>query len=89
MDKGLVDFGRGDIVPFPDLLEEMLALIEEDADHFQCRAQVEHARTIIARGTSAHWQLRTYREALESGADHDEAVRRIVDMLIEETLRDV
>ncbi len=89
IDKGLVDFGRGEIVPFADLLEEMLALIEEDAEHFQCTEQVEHARSIIARGTSAHWQLRTYQEALDSGADHDDALQRVVDMLIEETVRDL
>ena len=31
LDEGMVDFGRGEIVPYPDLLEEILALVAEDA----------------------------------------------------------
>ncbi|MDH3453233.1 MAG: carboxylate-amine ligase [Gammaproteobacteria bacterium] len=89
VDRGLVDFGRGEIVPFADLLDEMLSLIAEDAAYFECQAQVEHARTIVARGTSAHWQLRTYQEALQNGAGHDDALKQVVDMLAEETVRDL
>ncbi len=84
-DNGLIDFGRGEIVPFPELLEEMLALIHEDAEHFGCVAEVEHARKIMARGTSAHWQVKTYEQAKADGADDEEALRAVVDMLIAET----
>lgn len=86
IDRGLVDFGRGTVVEYADLLDEILELIREDAEHFRCRAEVEHARQIVARGTSAHWQVRKYLEAKEQGADETEALRAVVDMLIEETL---
>lgn len=86
VDKGLVDFGRGAIVPYQELLDEILDLIREDAEHFDCVAEVEHARKIIARGTSAHWQQRCYREALYAGASNDEALKQVVDMLVRETL---
>jgi carboxylate-amine ligase len=89
VDKGLVDFGRGEIVPFIDLLDELLELIAEDAEYFDCQAQVEHARSIVSRGTSAHWQLSTYQQALADGADHDDALKLVVDMLVKETLRDL
>jgi carboxylate-amine ligase len=86
IDQGLVDFGRGEIVPYRDLLEEILVLIREDAQHFDCVAEVEHARTILDRGTSAHWQLKTYQDAIAGGASEDDAFKAVVDMLVEETL---
>ncbi len=86
IDQGLVDFGRGEVVPFADLLEEMLGLIREDAEHFDCVTQIEHARKILRRGTSAHWQVRVYYAAIDEGASHQEAAREVVDMLIRETL---
>ncbi|MDX1512365.1 MAG: carboxylate-amine ligase [Gammaproteobacteria bacterium] len=86
IDKGLVDFGRGEVVPYRDLLEEILVLIREDANTLNCVAEVEHARAILERGTSAHWQVRTYEEALEDGASEDEALKAVVDMLIKETM---
>ena len=86
MDEGLIDFGRGEVVPCPDLVDEIIEFIREDAEHFGCVDEVEHARTIVARGTSAHWQLDTFHKAVAEGADEDEALRRVVDMLVKETL---
>jgi len=88
-EHGLVDFGEGALVPYHRLLDELLALIRPDAEHFDCVAEVEHARQILARGTSAHWQLRTYEEARARGASEEAALRDVVDMLIAETLRDI
>ena len=86
MDEGLIDFGRGEVVPCPDLVDEIIEFIREDAEHFGCVDEVEHARTIVARGTSAHWQLDTFHKAVAEGADEDQALRRVVDMLVRETL---
>ena len=84
--KGLVDFGKGTLVPYGDLIEELLELLREDGEAFGCTARLEHMRTIHARGTSAHWQLAAYEKALAAGADDAEALRDVVDMLIRETL---
>lgn len=86
--EGLVDFGRGEIVPYADLIEEILELVGEEADRFGCRRQVEGARDILARGTSAHGQLDVYRRAVAAGADPQEAIRAVVDWLIEHSLPD-
>ena len=86
-DQGLVDFGRGAIVPYADLLEEVLALIDQDARHFGCLDEVSHAREILARGTSAHRQIAVFDEALTAGATRPEALSAVVDWLIEETVR--
>jgi carboxylate-amine ligase len=86
-DQGLVDFGRGAIVPYADLLEEILALIDQDARHFGCTDEVLHARDILARGTSAHRQIAVFDRALSEGASRHDALAAVVDWLIEETAR--
>ena len=88
-EEGLFDFGKGEIVPYADLLEEIIALIIEDAGYFGCVAEVQHARRILERGTSAHWQIRSYNDATVGGASHEEALRAVVDMLIEQTMHGV
>ena len=88
-DRGLVDFGRGAIVPYADLLEEILALIDQDARHFGCLAEVGHARDILARGTSADRQLAIFNQALAAGATRAHALAATVDWLIAETTRGV
>ncbi len=87
--QGLVDFGKGSVVDYADLLEEILSLVREDAERLDCVAEIEHARNILARGTSAHSQVAVYNEAVANGADEPEALRAVVDWLIEETMRDV
>jgi glutamate---cysteine ligase / carboxylate-amine ligase len=86
LDSGLVDFGQGRIVPYSDLLEEIIDLTREDAAHFGCVAEVERARDILTRGTSAHRQVAIYQEALENGATGWEALHKVVDWLAEETM---
>ncbi len=89
IDEGLVDFGRGEIVPYGSLLDDILGLIAEDAEYLACTKEVEHARTILARGTSAHWQSRTYQAAIADGADPPEALKKVVGMLVRETVADL
>lgn len=85
-DEGLVDFGKGEIVPFKVLLEEIIELLLEDAEYFDCRDELEHSRNIVAQGASAHRQLAAYHAAVKSGADHETALKSVVDLLIEETV---
>lgn len=87
IDNGLIDFGRGSIVAYAELLDEILTDTREDAEALDCVAEVTHAHEIIRRGTSAHRQLRVYREARDGGLAKDEALRKVVDWLREETLR--
>jgi carboxylate-amine ligase len=81
----LFDLGKGTLVPYPDLLEEILALVAEDADAFGCRDIVEHTRHIVRDGTSADRQLAAFAEAKKGGATEDEALRLVVDHLVHET----
>lgn len=85
LDEGLVDFGKGKIVPMPELIDELIDLLAEDAAFFGCSAELSHARTILARGTSAHRQLAVYNDAIHAGLEPRAALQRVVDRLIEET----
>lgn len=87
LDQGLLDFGRGTIRPHAELLEEIIALTAEDAEALGCGEAVANARDILRRGTSADRQLAVHREACVAGADPAEAMRAVVDWLIEETRR--
>ena len=82
----LMDFGRGVLVPFGELLEELIELVMPDAEALNCVAEIEHTRTICERGTSADRQLATYRSALEEGATEDEALKAVVQALIADTI---
>jgi carboxylate-amine ligase len=86
-DQGLVDFGRGAVLPYGRLLDEMLALIEPDARHFGCLDEVLHTREILSRGTSAHRQLAVHDAVLSAGGTRGDALAAAVDWLIEETAR--
>ncbi|MDE0267795.1 MAG: carboxylate-amine ligase [Acidimicrobiaceae bacterium] len=82
----LVDFGKSILVPFSDLMEEMIELVMPDAEALNCVQELEHIRTICQRGTSADRQLAVYHEAVEAGATEDEAIKAVVDTLIADTL---
>ena len=84
-DEQLLDLARGELVPFAQLAEELGALVREDAEVLGCRPEIEHLRTILSRGTSAHRQLRTFDDARTAGATHREALQAVVDFLIRET----
>jgi len=86
-DEGLIDFGRGVIVPSTELVDEILDWIREDAEYFGCVAETEHVREILKRGTSAHRQTRAFQTAKAAGADDREALVAVVDMLVHETAK--
>ena len=82
----LIDFGKGELVPFKDLVAELVELVRPDAEALDCVAEVEHALTICERGTSADRQLAVYNSAVEVGATEDEAIKAVVDALISDSI---
>ena len=88
-DEGLVDFGKGEIVPYANLLGELVELTREDASALDCAAEIARAPEILKRGTSAHRQRRAYDDARKAGADKREALVRVVDMLMQETVEGI
>jgi carboxylate-amine ligase len=86
VDGSLFDFGKGELVAFSDLVSELLALLREDAEALGCWPEVEHARTVVDRGTSANRQIARFNEIASSGGSREDALRGVVDHLIAETL---
>ncbi|MBO6827645.1 MAG: carboxylate-amine ligase [Sneathiella sp.] len=85
----LIDLGILGQVPTGDLIEEIIGLVEEDADALGCLNEVYHARTIVRRGTSAERQLKVYEDARAGGKDNGEALRAVVDNVLKETVTGV
>jgi len=68
------------------LLAELFDLVAEDAAYFGCTAEMAHARTIVARGTSADRQLARYDAVKKLGGSEQAALVEVVDGIMEETL---
>jgi carboxylate-amine ligase len=89
VEGSMIDFGRGELVPFADLVEEVIEMLAQDAVEFDVVEQMRHMRTIVQEGTSAHRQLAAHRAALEAGADEREALEAVVDHLIADTMHGI
>jgi carboxylate-amine ligase len=88
-DEGLIDFAKGELVPFEQLLLDILSMTAEDARALGCEAEIGHVHDILSRGTSAHRQLKTYELARASGESKEDALKAVVDTLISDTAEGV
>ena len=76
----LLDFGIEQEVPIRNLLHELLERVEPVLDRLNCRAEVAHIHTIMARGASSDQQRHVWRESGEDG-------KAVVDFLVAQTER--
>lgn len=83
--ESLIDFGRSALVPYDELMEELITLATPGAQELGCMDEMLHVRTIIKRGTSADRQLSVFEQATSAGASDEEALVEVVDWLIGET----
>lgn len=80
----LIDFGIEQSVPFVDLIEELLLLLDDVVDDLGSREEVEYVRTILQNGTSADRQIACFQA--HGGPDNaEEALKAVVDQLVAET----
>jgi carboxylate-amine ligase len=75
----LVDWGKEIELPAKDLIAELVEFVDDVVDELGTRKEVEHAFTILQRGTSADRQLKIYEESKD--------LKAVVNWLIEETAR--
>jgi len=85
IEGSIVDLGAGRMRPIAEMVADLLDLIAEDAAELDCVLEVEHARTILARGTSADQQLKRYFAARESGEPRQAALGDVAEWLVETT----
>jgi len=81
---GLIDFGQRKVIAFPDLIDEMIDLVSEDALALGCLDEVEAARTIATNGPSADRQRAVFRESVQADKTVNQALKDVVSHLIEE-----
>lgn len=89
IEEGLIDFGRGEIVPMQELVDELMDLLAEDAEALDCVNELAHLRTILARGTSSMRQRGVRASAEAAGADQDTQMQAVVNHLVEEFRADL
>jgi carboxylate-amine ligase len=82
--EGLIDFGLSEIIPMGDLVEELIEILQEDAQFFESMAEIEGAREMLRTGSSSGRQRHVYSDALQAEDDPDHAMRAVVRHLIEE-----
>lgn len=87
--EGLIDFGLGEVVPFADLLEEMIGLVAEDAEELGCVAELHSLRDIAQNGTSSERQRQIYNQVSRETGSSDQGFRAVVTSLIEEFSQDL
>ena len=87
--RSMIDLSRGEQLAFSGLIEEMIGMLQEEASALGCVKEVQHARTILDRGTSACNQLEVYAQSRGQGADEQEAMNAVVDWLVAETKADL
>lgn len=72
-----------------DVLAQLINELTEDAEALDCVGDIEHARDIVKRGTSADRQLDLYRLELLNGKSTEVALRDVVDAAMRETIEGV
>ncbi len=82
----LVDFGKGALVGFAELIDELTGLVAEDAAFFSCEDAIGRIRKIAHDGTSADRQIAVFNKQRQAGASDKDALIAVVDHLREETL---
>ncbi len=78
LDGQLIDFGKQQEVPERALIEEYLAMIDEEVDELGSRDAIAGIRRIMETGTGADRQLKVFEE---SGGD----LKAVVDYMAKET----
>ncbi len=80
--EGLIDFGVGQIIPFEELIKELIELLTPHAAFLGCLEEVQSAANIFEQGTSSIRQVAVYDEARKQGADDRDALKQVVRSLV-------
>jgi carboxylate-amine ligase len=80
------DFGKRQLLPLAELIDELVEMLRPHAEALGCVKEIEHARVIARRGSSADHQLGVYNKALAAGASDHEAQIAVVDWLVAQSV---
>jgi glutamate---cysteine ligase / carboxylate-amine ligase len=70
-----------------ETVDDLLDRLHADAEALDCVREISHARTIVARGSSAHHQVQVYSQARIAGRSRSKALKDVVDFLLRMTVQ--
>ena len=82
-----VDEVRRETVPVAEVLDETIERIRDDAEALGCAEDLERARDIVARGTSADGQIAVWTSALGTAETPYDALKAVKSWIAAETLQ--
>src|SRR3984893_16634278 len=82
-----VERGSKAATTMSETVDELLDRLHADAEALDCVHEISHARTILARGSSAHQQVRVYSQARIAGRSRPKALKDVVDFLLAATVQ--
>ena len=82
----LGDTRRGGRIDIADELEGLVEELAEDASALGCEAELRRCLDMVREGSSADRQLDLFRLRVLEGADQEEALRDVVDLVVAETV---
>ena len=85
VNAALIDEQRGVALPVREALSVTLDLVRHEARRLDCVRMLDQLADIPERGTSAQTQLRIYNERRADGATQEEALRCVVQWLMDTT----
>ncbi len=85
-DESMIDFGKGALVNYQDLMAELFEEVKESAKDLGCYEEVLGCKDILANGNSAKRQIDVYDKAIGDGKTENGALFAVVDWLVEETV---
>ncbi|MCV9939594.1 carboxylate-amine ligase [Boseaceae bacterium BT-24-1] len=85
---GFVCEKRRAMIPVGQVLDEVLARLDEDAAALGCGLDLAHCRTIVAGGTSADMQLAVYEEARAGAGGQAAGLVAVTDWIAAQTRAD-
>jgi carboxylate-amine ligase len=80
LDGKMIDFGKQTEVNTRDLINELIAFVDDVVDDLGSRNEINYIQNILKEGTSADRQLAVYRQSAD--------FTKVVDHLIHETMQD-
>ena len=87
IEKGLVDFGKSILVPYKNLINELIDLVKEDAKELDCVKEVQNVRNICRDGTSADKQIKIFKNEIKKSSNKRVALENVVKFLIKDTVK--
>ena len=88
VEGALIDHGALRAAPLLDLIDELIEMVDDDAEMLGCKRELHGLRRIATEGNSAVRQRAAYAAAIERGDDAPAALRAVVDGLIAEFTAD-